>query len=200
MSRRPAKTETPPAAVPQAWQLRRAARLLHDGGVIAYPTEAVYGLGCDPLNAQAVMRLLKLKQRPVEAGLILIAADFAQVEPFLQPLTSTVRRKLFATWPGPVTWLLPARPETPVWLRGRHATLAVRVTAHAGTAALCRSFGGALVSTSANPRGREPARSLLQVRRYFGDALDYLLPGPLGGRRQPSEIRDATTGRILRIG
>lgn len=200
MKRRSARTEVSLAAVPLPWHLRTATRLLNDGAVIAYPTEAVYGLGCDPLNAQAVMRLLKLKQRPVEAGLILIAADFAQVEPFLQPLTSAVRRKLFATWPGPVTWLLPARPEVPAWLRGRHATLAVRVTAHAGTAALCRSFGGALISTSANPRGREPARSILQVRRYFGDTLDYLLPGPLGGRSLPSEIRDAATGRVLRTG
>lgn len=200
MSRRPAKTETPSTAVPRPWQLRRAAGLLRDGAVIAYPTEAVYGLGCDPLNAQAVMRLLALKQRPIEAGLILIAADFAQLEPFLEPVPTPLRRKLSATWPGPVTWLLPARPEVPVWLRGQHATLAVRVTAHAGTVALCRSFGAALVSTSANPRGREPARSLLQVRRYFGDSLDYLLPGPLGGRQRPSEIRDAVTGRTLRIG
>mgnify|MGYP001151955027 CR=1 FL=1 len=146
------------------------------------------------------MRLLELKQRPIEAGLILIAADFAQLDPFLEPVPSALRRKLSTTWPGPVTWLLPARPDVPVWLRGRHVSLAVRVTAHAGSAALCRCFGGALVSTSANPRGREPARSPLQIRRYFGDSLDYLLPGPLGGRQRPSEIRDARTGRILRTG
>lgn len=177
-----------------------AARLLHDGAVIAYPTEAVYGLGCDPLNPDAVMRLLALKQRPISAGLILIAAEFSQVEPFLQPLSAILRRKVSATWPGPVTWLLPARSEVPGWLRGRHASLAVRVTAHAGTAALCREFGGALVSTSANPRGQAAARSTLQVRRYFSDRLDYLLPGRVGGRRRPSEIRDARTGEILRNG
>ena len=197
--KRAARTEAA-SAVAQPWQLRRAAQFLRDGAVIAYPTEAVYGLGCDPLNAQAVMRLLALKQRPVEAGLILIAADFAQVEAFLEPVSAALKRRLFATWPGPVTWLLPARPEVPAWLRGRHSTLAVRVTAHAGSAALCREFGGAIVSTSANPRGREPARTPLQVRRYFGDSLDYLLPGPLGGRQRPSEIRDARTGRILRTG
>lgn len=196
MSRRAAKTET----LPQPWHLRRAARLLHGGAVIAYPTEAVYGLGCDPLDARAVMRLLELKQRPIEAGLILIAADFAQVEAFLEPLSSALRRKVFATWPGPVTWLLPARPDVPTWLRGRHNSLAVRVTAHAGCAALCRAFGGPLVSTSANPRGRAPARTSLQIHRYFNAAIDYLLPGPLGARARPSAIRDARTGKILRNG
>lgn len=194
-----AKTETT-CSVPQPWHLRAAARALRDGGVIAYPTEAVYGLGCDPLNADAVMRLLALKQRPVSAGLILIAADFSQVEPFLLPVSSRVRRKIFASWPGPVTWLLPARAETPAWLRGRHSNLAVRVTDHAGTVALCRHFGGALVSTSANPRGQIPARSSLQVHRYFSDQLDYQLPGSLGGRDRPSEIRDAQTDQVLRGG
>jgi len=196
-------TKPEPAAsrIPtQPWHLRRAAQLLRDGAVIAYPTEAVYGLGCDPLNAQAVMRLLELKQRPLEAGLILIAADFNQVEHFLEPVSASLRRKIFATWPGPVTWLLPARPEVPVWLRGRHDSLAVRVTAHAGCAALCRAYGGALVSTSANPRGRKPAQTPLQLRRYFDDSIDYLLPGPLGTRTRPSEIRDARTGKVLRNG
>lgn len=186
--------------LPQPWQLRRAAQLLRNGAVIAYPTEAVYGLGCDPLDAQAVMRLLELKRRPVEAGLILIAADFAQIEPFLEPLPISLQRKVFSTWPGPVTWLLPARPGVPSWLRGQHTSLAVRVTAHAGSAALCRHFNGAVVSTSANPRGREPARTPLQLRRYFCDSIDYLLPGTLGGRLRPSEIRDARTGRTLRTG
>lgn len=196
MNRRAARTE----ALPQPWHLRRAAQLLHTGAVIAYPTEAVYGLGCDPLDAQAVLRLLALKQRPLEAGLILIAADFAQVEHFLEPLSAPLRRKLFATWPGPVTWLLPARPDVPIWLRGRHDSLAVRITAHAGCVALCRAFGGPLVSTSANPRGRGPARTALQVHRYFGAAVDYLLPGPPGTRPRPSEIRDARSGEILRSG
>lgn len=200
MTRRSAKTDAACTGVPQPWQLRNAARRLHDGAVIAYPTEAVYGLGCDPLNADAVMRLLALKQRPMAAGLILVAADFSQAEPFLLPVPANTRRTIMATWPGPVTWLLPARPEAPAWLRGRHDSLAIRVTAHAGTAELCRHFGGVLVSTSANPRGHNPARSALQVRRYFGGRLDGVLPGPLGGLRKPSEIRDARTGRILRSG
>jgi L-threonylcarbamoyladenylate synthase len=181
------------------WQLREARRCLDRGDVLAYPTEAVYGLGCDPLNAAAVMRLVALKQRPLEAGLILIAADFTQIEPFVAPLPAPVRRRVFASWPGPVTWLLPARPDVPTWLRGRHATLAVRITAHPGSRALCRTFGGALVSTSANPHGRPPARTALQVQRYFGAKI-AVVPGPLGNRPRPSEIRDAATGRVLRTG
>lgn len=200
MKRTAAQTEPLPSVVPHAWHLREAARRLHAGAVIAYPTEAVYGLGCDPLDARAVERLLALKQRPMSAGLILIAAEFAQVEAFLEPLPAALRRQAFATWPGPVTWLLPARPEVPVWLRGRHDSLAVRITAHAGSAALCRAFGGAVVSTSANPHGQPPARTPLTLRRYFGDRLDYILPGPLGGRSRPSEIRDGRSGRVVRTG
>lgn len=200
MSRTAAKTEPSPSLCAPAWHLREAARRLHAGAVIAYPTEAVYGLGCDPLDARAVARLLELKQRPMSAGLILIAAEFAQVESFLEPLPAALRRQAFASWPGPVTWLLPARPEVPVWLRGRHDSLAVRITAHAGSAALCRAFGGALVSTSANPHGRAPARNPLQLHRYFGDRLGYILPGPLGGRGRPSEIRDGRSGRVVRPG
>lgn len=187
-------------ALPQPWRLRLAVRWLRAGGVIAYPTEAVYGLGCDPLDRRAVQRILDIKRRPLAAGLILIAADFFQVEDFLLPLPPALRRRVFATWPGPVTWLLPCRPEAPVWLRGRHDSLAVRVTAHPTAAALCTRFGGALVSTSANPRGRNPARTPLQVRRYFGGTVDHVLTAPLGGQARPSEIRDGRTLAVVRAG
>jgi L-threonylcarbamoyladenylate synthase len=182
----------------QRWQLKRAAQAVHDGGVIAYPTEAVYGLGCDPLNSQAVLRLLALKQRPMEKGLILIAADQTQLAPYLAPLDNEQQTKLDATWPGPVTWLIPARAETPLWLRGLHDTIAVRVTAHPLAAALCRELGHALVSTSANPAGKTSARSALKVRQYFGNQLDFVLHGPLGNQITPTEICDLDTGRIIR--
>lgn len=181
-------------------RLRAAARIAQAGGLIAYPTEAVYGLGCDPRNEAAVRRLLALKRRPMHKGLILIAADFAQLAPFLQPLTAADHARLAATWPGPYTWLIPARPDTPRWLRGRHETLAVRVTAHPLAAALCRACGHPLVSTSANFSGRPPARSALAVRRQLGTAMDYLLPGPTGGAAQPTEIRDLRSGRRVRRG
>lgn len=181
-----------------AWQLRQAVRSLHGGGVLAYPTEAVWGLGCDPLKLDSVRRILRLKFRPVDKGLILIAAHFADLEPFLAPLHQTLYNQVMASWPGPVTWLLPAQDWVPVELRGRHDSLAVRVTAHPLARAVCDAFGGAIVSTSANPSARPPARNALQVRRYFNGNIDHLLAGATGGASTPSEIRDGRSGKILR--
>lgn len=184
-------------ARPSSFALQRAARVLRAGGVIAYPTEAVYGLGCDPLNQGAVEDLLAIKQRQVEKGLILIASRFEQLVPFLEAQPPEIQRQLDASWPGPVTWLVPADPSTPRWLRGRHASLAVRVTAHPLAAALCEAFGGAIVSTSANPAGRPPARSALQARiRCPG--VDLIVSGATGRLARPTPIRDAVTGRVLR--
>jgi L-threonylcarbamoyladenylate synthase len=182
------------------FHLRAARRTLQAGGIVAYPTEAVYGLGCDPLNPHAVLRLLALKQRPWEKGMILIAARQEQLSPFLQPVPPAVQEKLSQSWPGPVTWLLPALPEVPYWLRGVHDTLAVRVTAHPLAAALCEAFGGPIVSTSANLAGHEPARSALTVRRELGGQVDYILHGELGNSEKPTEIRDALTGGVIRAG
>jgi L-threonylcarbamoyladenylate synthase len=172
---------------------------LRAGGIVAYPTEAVYGLGCDPLNQDAVYRLLAIKQRPLEKGLILIASRFEQLAPFVQPPADEVRRRLRETWPGPVTWLLPAAPATPHWLRGTHRSLAVRVTAHPLAAALCDAFGGPIVSTSANPAGRPPARSALQARLRC-PGVDMVMHGATGRLARPTPIRDAVSGAVLRSG
>jgi L-threonylcarbamoyladenylate synthase len=170
------------------------------GQIVAYPTEAVFGLGCDPGNEAAVRRLLSIKQRPLAKGLILIGADFHQLAPFVKPLDNAQRASLDATWPGPVTWLLPARDRVPLWLRGHHDTIAVRVTAHPPAALLCQAWGGALVSTSANLSGRPPARTPLAVRRQLGARVDCIVPEPVGGGARPSEIRDLSSGRVVRVG
>jgi L-threonylcarbamoyladenylate synthase len=183
---------------PLTWHTREAVRRLGAGGVIAYPTETVYGLGCDPFNAMAVLRLLALKQRNIEQGLILIASDFAQLEPLLLPLSATVRKRILKTWPGPVTWTLPCLPEIPAWLRGSHRTLAVRLTSHPLAHTLCEYWNGPLVSTSANRHGNSPARSALGVRLAFDAELDYILHGKVAGSGKPSEIRDGITGGVLR--
>lgn len=170
------------------------------GGVIAYPTEAVYGLGCDPLEYPAVQRILDLKRRDAAKGLILIAARLEQLLPYVAPLTPDLRKKLEATWPGPVTWVLPAAAHTPAWLTGGRETLAVRVTAHPLASSLCELCATALVSTSANHSGHPPARSALQVRNSLGPEVDCIVPGLVGPQTRPTEIRDASTGAILRAG
>jgi L-threonylcarbamoyladenylate synthase len=194
----PAIRDPRPRSAGADFRIRVAARTLGAGGVVAYPTEAVYGLGCDPWNGDAVRRVLAIKQRPERKGLILIAADLAQIEPFVEPLEPPRMSEILSTWPGPVTWLLPARPETPAWLTGDHDTLAVRVTAHPLAAALCRTAGSALVSTSANRGGLAPARTALQVRLKLAGEVDYILGGACGKRGQPSTIRDARTGAVIR--
>jgi len=181
------------------WHFKQAVRILTAGGIIAYSTEAVYGLGCDPLNEKAVARLLALKQRPWQKGLILIAANYTQLAPFLEPLTPNIEKRIFSCWPGAVTWLLPAKSEVSPLLRGQSDKLAVRVTAYPPTIKLCQYWGGALVSTSANISARPAAKTAFKVRRIFCDTLDYIVPGAVGKRQRPSEIRDALTNTVLRF-
>jgi L-threonylcarbamoyladenylate synthase len=181
------------------WHFKQAIRALNRGGIIAYPTESVIGIGCDPFNQDAVTALLELKQRSWKKGLILIAANYKQILSLIEPLTPILEQRVFATWPGAVTWLLPAKPNIPLYLRGKSQKLAVRVTAHPQAAALCQYWGGPLVSTSANIAGRPPAKTALKLRHNFTNKIDYILPGKIGGHSRPSEIRDAITNTILRV-
>lgn len=174
--------------------------MLHAGGLVAYPTEAVFGLGCDPRNQQAVERLLQLKQRPWQKGVILAAASIDQLQPYILPIDSRHLPQLDATWPGPNTWLVPASESCPAWIRGTHTTVAVRVTAHPLVQALCNAFGGAIVSTSANHAGKIPARNPLRVLRELGAAVECSLHGELGGAARPTVIRDLLSGEMVRRG
>jgi L-threonylcarbamoyladenylate synthase len=176
----------------------RAARIVRAGGVIAYPTEAVFGLGCLPQHRAAVERLLALKRRSWRKGLLLIGADLAQLERFAALPPEPRLSEILSTWPGPVTWVLPARPRVPPWLTGGRGTIAVRLTDHAVARRLCERLGQALVSTSANLTRRPPLRRVLHVRRQLGAAVDYVLAGELGGLARPTTIRDGLTGRVLR--
>ncbi|WP_434457369.1 Sua5/YciO/YrdC/YwlC family protein [Stutzerimonas urumqiensis] len=180
-----------------SWRVQQAARVIRAGGVIAYPTEAVWGLGCDPWDSDAVYRLLELKERPVEKGLILIADSIRQFDFLLDELPSAWLDRLASTWPGPNTWLVPHRNRLPEWITGRHDTVALRVTDHPLARELC-ALVGPLVSTSANPAGRPAARSRLRVEQYFPGELDRVVGGALGGRKNPSIIRDLATGQIVR--
>lgn len=180
-------------------RLRHAAAVLHAGGVIAYPTEGVFGLGCRPDDGGAVQRLLELKQRPVSAGLILIAASLEQLTDWIEP-SSRELREIATPRSGPLTWLVTAGPLTPPWITGGRTTVAVRITRHAVAAGLCLASGLPLVSTSANRRGKPPARSALGARLRFGRSLDLVVGGATGGATGPTEIRDAASGRVVRTG
>ena len=168
---------------------------LQQGGIIAYPTEAVYGLGCDPDNESAVLRLLEIKQRPVNKGLILVAADFSQVEKYLKPLTEQQQK---FTQPSETTYIYPALESAPRWLTGDFNSLAVRISKHPLVREICLQFNSALVSTSANLSGDEPAKNAQQVSLTLGDSIDAILDGEIGDLVKPTEIRDSISGQIIR--
>jgi L-threonylcarbamoyladenylate synthase len=176
---------------------RALAAYLKRGGVIAYPTESCYGLGCDPSNRRAVQRILKLKQRPQRKGLILIASHYRQVARYLKPLTRQEQTKLRDDGAQAITYLMPVKDSAPRWLRGDHDTLAIRFTAHPFARQLCRSAGSALVSTSANRSGMRPAKTYVECQRLFGKKV-WVLRGRVGKRKQPSTIRAWSDGRIVR--
>lgn len=180
--------------------LNQAVAVLQQGGVIAYPTEAVWGLGCDPYDRTAVTRLLQIKQRPVEKGLIVVAAELEPLRPLLELSALPPERlaAVLASWPGAHTWVLPAAAQAPSWITGAHRGIAVRISAHPLVAALCRAWGGALVSTSANRGGEPPARQRGELDPQLLAALDGMVDGQTGGLAQPTPIRDALSGEILR--
>jgi L-threonylcarbamoyladenylate synthase len=171
------------------------------GGVIAYPTEAVWGLGCDPFDETAVQRLLAIKQRDVAKGLILVAAGPPQFHDLLDWSTLPAGRisAVEASWPGPYTWIVPATSRVPRWITGAHSGVAVRVSAHPVVVALCRQFGGPLVSTSANLAGAPPAFRRDELEPALLEQLDGVSEGETGGLHAPTAIRDARTGAVLRL-
>lgn len=177
--------------------LQKLRRHLQQGGVIAYATESCFGLGCDPRNARAVRRILRLKGRPQSRGLILIAGKINQIKRYIAPLDAAQNEVLMQEWPGPTTFLLPAKSDVPRYLRGRHDNIAVRVTAHASAAALCNVLGMALVSTSANRSGKRPMKTYASCARAFGRSV-MVLRGRIGQRKRPSTIKDFTSGKIVR--
>lgn len=170
---------------------------LRSGGVVAYPTESCFGLGCDPRSRLGVNRVLRIKGRPQRKGLILIASELAQLKIFMAPVNSTQVAKMNNTWPGPHTWLVPTSKNCSSLLSGRHSSIAVRVTAHQSAAKLCQQAGMALVSTSANRSGCRPAKTTRDCYRLFGASVK-IIAGRVGKRRKPSTIQDLTSGRILR--
>lgn len=176
------------------------AGLMQHGGVVAYPTEAIWGLGCDPFNYSAVKRILSLKQREERKGLILVASSIKQFEPFLTDITEAQKKTLEASWPGPFTWLVPNNGKVPKWITGDFTSVALRVSGHPYVRHLCDAFGGPIVSTSANPQSKPAPSEAWQVYRYFyqNPLLDGILKGSTGSANQPSTITDLISGTIIR--
>lgn len=182
--------------------LTEVVEALHQGEVVAYPTEGVFGLGCDPDKPAAIAKLLELKNRPCEKGLILIAADFCQLTPYVDitSLSDVRLKEIFSSWPGHVTWVLPVSERTSSWVSGEFDSVAVRVSEHPLVQQLCNAFGKPITSTSANRSGQPPCRTVGELQQQFSaDSLNYL-SGEVGGKENPSEIRDARSGRVLRAG
>ena len=183
--------------------ISKAADYLQQGNVLAYPTEAVWGLGCDPFNETAFQHILTLKHRPIEKGVILLAGHIEQIEHLLENLDSSIRQRVIKSWSNRLateratTWLLPADRHIPTWIKGQHPLVAVRVTTHPLCIDLCQTFGGFIVSTSANPSGLLPAHCLQEAKDYFGSNIHYL-NGDLGLSQKPSRILNALTGEVIR--
>ena len=177
--------------------LRRAVDVLRGGGVVAHATEGVWGLACDPVDGAAVDRLLDIKGRDAEQGLIVAAGQAEAFATELEGLDDEVASRIRASWPGAVTWVVPNR-RFPHWITGGRDTVAIRVPGHEQARALADAFGGAIVSTSANRSGVEPARTAGAVADALGEAVDFILPGEIGSSAGPSRIIDALSGRTLR--
>lgn len=183
--------------MPSFIHYRKTARLLQAGGVIIYPTEGVYGLGCAPEDAEAVMHILNIKGRKMDAGLILISPTVQLLLPWIAPDKAELKR-LGSKHAYPVTWIVNAASNTPEWLTGGRDTLAVRISDHPVVSGICQAADMPLVSTSANRSGRPPARTRLAARKILGKYVDEVVPGSLGNAAGPSEIRVAQSDRVLR--
>ncbi|MBL1270166.1 MAG: Sua5/YciO/YrdC/YwlC family protein [Halomonas sp.] len=181
-----------------ATDLAPAISALRSGGVIACPTEAVWGLSCDPENDAALAHLMRMKERDPAKGVILVAANIEQFQPWLSQLPLAMHAPLAASWPGPNTWLVPDYGLSHGLVRGAHERVALRVTDHPVMKALCEAFGGPLVSTSANRSGEPPAMSAAEITEIFADEVAHVVQGKLGGNAKPSTIRDLATGKIMR--
>lgn len=178
--------------------ITRAADALRAGGIVLHPTEAVWGLACDPFNADAVAAVYALKQRPAGKGLILVADDFSRLSPLLAPVPEDRMRAVVSSWPGPHSWIFPVSPQCPSWLAGERASLAVRISAHPLVRALSAAFGGPLVSTSANPSGLPAPRTLDEVDAALRTQVAATVMGPTSNLPRPTPIRDVMTGDVLR--
>ena len=177
---------------------QQICQIIQSGGVVAYPTEAVFGLGCDPQNPQAIQKILDLKSRFADKGLILLGSSYEQFTAYIEPLTPQQQDLISTHQVHPTTWVVPSKLGTDTLIRGQFNTLAIRISQHLDSRKLCETVGFPLISTSANPQGEEPAISVEQVVNYFSDQVDAVFDGELGGYSKPSRLVDISSKTLLR--
>ena len=178
-------------------RISQAIEIVRQGGVIVYSTDTVLGLGCDPNNQIAVEKILWLKQRSVDKGLIFLVTGLNEMENFSKTLSTSQHEKINSSIDSkPTTWLLPANNKSPPWITGKQSSIAIRITQHRIAKQLCSAVG-AIVSTSANISKYPTIQNEQQIRSWFGPYIDYVILGP-PGTGQPSEIRDLITGKVVR--
>ncbi len=178
------------------FSIRHAAHVIRDGGIIAYPTDTIYGLGCDPYNAQAVHNINLLKQRPLNKQFILLAGDIEQIKPLII-LDKKQQTKIMHT-SEPTSWIADASPQAPAWLTEQYNTLSIRISNHATVKKLCAALGHAIISTSANPSEKKPARNSLELHQYFHGRIDKILASQQKLSARPSKIIRLCDNRVIR--
>ena len=187
-----------PKSIPAPPNLADALACLRRQEVLAYPTEGVFGLGCDARNEAACARVVALKQRRPEQGMIVLVDDWTRLGDWIKPLSPQQQQQLSHHRDSFVTWLFPASASAPPWLTGGHTTLAARRPVWPPLYDLCAAFAAPLLSTSANPHGRAAAADAATVRRYFTAGIDWIWDHPCGGQGRPSSIICLQTGQQLR--
>lgn len=182
--------------MPSDFSIRLAAQQIKYGGIIAYPTDTIYGLGCDPYNIEAVENLNLIKQRPLNKQFILLAGQFNQIAPLI--IVNSEQKKLVEDTTESISWIADASSTAPSWLIGKTNTLTVRISQNEIVKKLCNALGHAIISTSANLSGKLPATNSLTIRKYFGARLNHSLATNKKLKAKPSKIIRLCDNRVIR--
>lgn len=178
------------------FSIRLAAQIVRNGGVIAYPTDTVYGLGCDPYNIDAVEKINAIKQRPANKHFILLASSIEQIRPLIQ--LKKAQEKLITDTDSPTSWVVDAAPYAPGWLVDDNNSLTVRISSHENIVHLCRILAHPLISTSANISGKKPADNAIKLHQYFHNKVDKILISNTKQPGKPSKIIRLCDNHIIR--
>ena len=165
--------------------------------IFAYPTEGVWGIGCNPFSEKAVKKLILLKKRPKNKGIIILGGYMEQLTPFTEHLDEKLKKRMYSKWPGPHTWLVSSSSRTPKWLLGPKGLIALRLSSHKTVIKLTETLGMPICSTSANLSGNEPAKDSNEIRTFFKDTV-LIIGGELGSLKRPTPVQDLESREWLR--